>query len=71
MGIAHEGYRYSLNVSISSTIFKGHRYPLPPIGVGSIYMHIFMCNVFLTTQYTVCSPSPPKAVMGVIYMFVH
>jgi hypothetical protein len=38
--------------------FRGHRYPPPPIGVGSIYMHIFICNVFLTTQYG--SPSPPK-----------
>ncbi len=33
--------------------FKGHRYGylLPPIGVGSIYMHIFICIVFLTTQH--------------------
>ncbi len=25
--------------------------PYPPIGVGSIYMHIFIYNVFLTTQH--------------------
>jgi hypothetical protein len=23
----------------------------PPIGVGSIYKHIFICNAFLTTQH--------------------
>ncbi len=38
----------------NSTFSKGYRYPLPPIGVDSIYciyVYIVICNVFLTTQY--------------------
>ncbi len=32
------------------TFLEGHRYPLPPIGVGLITMHISIFIVFLTTQ---------------------
>ncbi len=49
---------YSIsNTHVSSTFLKEHRYPLSPIWVGSIYMHIFICNVFLITQHV---PHPPK-----------
>jgi hypothetical protein len=54
---------YSISVS---TFFKGHRYPLPTIGVGSIYMHIFICNVFLTTQHV---PHLPLRWWWVLYIY--
>jgi hypothetical protein len=52
-------HRPLYSFSVSSTKFKGHCYPLPPIGVGLIYIHahFFICNkpeqnlVLPTSQY--------------------
>ncbi len=41
------GHKPLYSISNSSTSL-----PLSTIGVGSIYVHIFICNVFLTTQVT-------------------
>ncbi len=33
-------------------IFQGHRYPLPPIGVGSIYLSIYSILFYCISSYT-------------------
>ncbi len=45
------------NICISLVLvahFQGHRYPLPPIGVGSIYLQLFTVFYFIVFLATHC-----------------